>query len=138
VASTKPRTRSSDRPVALKFLPPDLTRDPGAKQRFFNEAKAASALCHNDIYVVHDNNDTPDGRMSISVEYLERSRLKKKIERGPPKIEGTIDIEVQVPQGLTKARGHGIAHRDIKHSKIIDFDVATLAERGKRPGRDRP
>jgi serine/threonine protein kinase len=65
------------------------------------------------------------------VEYLEGETLKKKIERGPLKIEETIDIAIQVAQGLTKAHGHGIVHRDIKPSKIIGFGVARLAERGE-------
>ena len=87
-----------DRFVALKFLPPDLTRDPEAKQRFVREAKAASALQHTNICVVHDIDETPDGQMFISMECLEGETLKKKIERGPLKIEDAIDIATQVAQ----------------------------------------
>ena len=43
-----------DRPVALKFLPPELTRDPDAKRRFIHEAKAASALQHTNICAIHE------------------------------------------------------------------------------------
>ena len=45
--------------VALKFLPPELTRDPEAKQRFVHEAQAASSLQHNNICVIHDIDETP-------------------------------------------------------------------------------
>ena len=128
-----------DRLVALKFLPPDLTRDTEAKQRFVHEAKAASALQHNNICVVYDIDQTDDGQMFISMEYLEGETLKKKIERGPLKIEEAVDIAVQVAQGFTKAHEHGIIHRDIKPAnvmvtsdsvaKIVDFGLAKLSRR---------
>lgn len=107
------------RTVALKFLPPELTRDPEAKQRFIHEAQAASALQHNNICVVHDIDETDDGRMFISLEYLEGETLKEKIERGPLKIDEAIDNAAQVAEGLTKAHDHGIVHRDIKPANII-------------------
>jgi len=126
-----------DRPVALKFLPTDLTRDPEAKQRFVHEAKASSALQHNNICVVHDIDETPDGQMFICMEYLEGETLKKKIERGPLKVEEAIDLAIQLAQGLAKAHEHSIVHRDIKPAniivtpdgvaKIVDFGLAKLS-----------
>ena len=127
------------RTVALKFLPPELTRDPEAKERFIHEAQAASALQHNNICVVHDIDETSDGQMFISMEYLEGETLKKKIERGPLRVHEAIDIAVQVAQGLTEAHKHGIIHRDIKPAnimvtsdgvaKIVDFGLAKLTGR---------
>ncbi len=128
-----------DRTVALKFLPPDLTRDPEAKQRFIHEAKAASALQHNNICTVHDIDETDDGQSFIVMDFYEGETLKKKIERGPLKIDEAIDVAVQVTQGLTKAHEHGIIHRDIKPAniivttdgvaKIVDFGLAKLSGR---------
>ncbi|HSQ75157.1 MAG TPA: serine/threonine-protein kinase, partial [Bacteroidota bacterium] len=128
-----------DRPVALKFLPPDLTRDPDAKQRFIHEARAASALQHTNICVVYDIDETDDGQMFISMEYLPGETLKKKIERGPLKIDDAIQIAAQVACGLGKAHEHGIVHRDVKPAnvmitadgvaKIVDFGLAKMSRR---------
>jgi serine/threonine protein kinase len=49
-----------DRPVAIKVLPPEAVADPDRKRRFVQEAKAASALSHTNIVVVHDV-DTAEG-----------------------------------------------------------------------------
>ena len=52
-----------DRQVAIKVLPPDLTRDETAKGRFLQEAKAASALDHPNICNIHEINETEDGQL---------------------------------------------------------------------------
>ncbi len=127
------------RTVALKFLPPDLTRDPDAKERFIHEAQAASSLQHNNICVVYDIDETDDGQMFISMECLEGETLKKEIERGPLKIEEALDIAIQIARGHTKAHESGIVHRDIKPAnilitsdgvaKIVDFGLAKLSGR---------
>jgi eukaryotic-like serine/threonine-protein kinase len=126
-----------DRLVALKFLPPDLTRDAEAKQRFIHEAKAASAFDHPNICNVHDIGETDDGQLFIVMAYYEGETLKKRIERGPVTIEEAVNISVQVAQGLAKAHEHGIVHRDIKPAnimitsdgvaKIVDFGLAKLS-----------
>ena len=127
------------RTVALKFLPPHLTRDPEAKERFVHEAQAVSALQHDNICVVHDIDETSDGQMFICMECYEGETLKAKIERGPVGVEDALDIAGQVALGLAKAHERGILHRDIKpanimitrdgRAKILDFGLAKLSGR---------
>ena len=124
------------RTVALKFLPPDFTRDPEAKERFVNEAQAASALQHTNICVIHDIDETPEGRMFIVMEYYGKETLKKKIDHGPLPLTDAVDIAAQIAGGLARAHAHGIVHRDVKPAniivtsdgiaKILDFGLAKL------------
>ncbi len=73
-----------DRQVAIKVLPPALTRDDTAKQRFFlQEAQAASALDHPNICTIHEINETDDGQLYLVMAYYEGETLKQRIERGP-------------------------------------------------------
>ena len=126
-----------DRHVAIKLLPPDLTRDQTAKQRFLQEAKAASALDHPNICTIHEINETDDGRLYLVMAHYEGETLKERIARGPLKLDDAIDIATQVGQGLSKAHAAGIVHRDIKPAnlmvtadgtvKILDFGLAKLA-----------
>jgi serine/threonine protein kinase/tetratricopeptide (TPR) repeat protein len=130
-----------DRTVALKFLPPELTRDPEAKARFAHEAKAASALQHDNICTIHDVDESPDGQLFIAMDYYEGETLKKKIERGPLPIGEAVDLAIQVARGLAKAHEAGMVHRDIKpanimvtktgEAKIVDFGLAKLAGQTK-------
>jgi pentatricopeptide repeat protein len=127
--------------VALKFLPADLTRDPEAKERFIQEAQTASALDHPNICTIFEIDETEDGQIFITMAYYEGETLKKKIERGPLKLDEAIDIAIQVAQGLSRAHESDIIHRDIKPAnimitdrgevKIVDFGLAKLAGQTK-------
>jgi serine/threonine protein kinase/Tfp pilus assembly protein PilF len=125
-----------DRVVALKFLPADMTRDSDAKQRFVQEAKSASALDHTNICTIHEIDETPDGQIFIVMAFYDGETVKKKIERGPLKLDEALGLAIQVAQGLAKAHVSGMIHRDIKPAnvmvtrdgvaKIVDFGLAKL------------
>jgi len=124
------------RPVALKFLPPALTMNAEARERFIQEARAASALDHRNICNVHDIEQTDDGQVFIAMAYYEGATLKERIERGPLKLSEALDIAIQAAEGLARAHEGGITHRDIKPAnimitdrgevKLLDFGLAKL------------
>ncbi|MFH1679454.1 MAG: protein kinase [Candidatus Eisenbacteria bacterium] len=122
--------------VALKFLPPTLTRDEEAKTRFVQEARAASALDHPSICTIHEIDETPDGALFICMALYEGETLRGLIKRGPLPVDEATRIARQVAEGLAKAHTGGVVHRDIKpenifltkdgHAKILDFGLAKL------------
>ncbi len=67
------------RPVALKFLPPELSRDAESKERFVHEAQAASALDHPNICTIYEIGETEDEQIFIAMAYYEGETLKKKV-----------------------------------------------------------
>ena len=125
------------RTVAIKLLPPDLTRDEIAKQRFLQEAQAASALDHPNICTIFEINETDDGQLYLVMAHYEGETLKERIARGPLELSDAIDLTTQVGEGLAEAHKAGIVHRDIKPAnllvtetgvvKILDFGLAKLA-----------
>jgi serine/threonine protein kinase len=74
------------RTVALKFLPPELTRDQEAKERFVQEAQAAAALNYPNITTIYEI-DADDGKTFIVMEYLKGQSLKDKLKTGPMPID---------------------------------------------------
>ena len=129
------------RHVALKFLAPELTRDDDARDRFVQEAQAASALDHSNICTVYEIDETPKGLTYISMACYEGETLKKRLEEGPFSVEKAIDLAVQISNGLARAHERGIVHRDIKPAnimivqdgakdviKILDFGLAKVAD----------
>jgi TolB-like protein/tRNA A-37 threonylcarbamoyl transferase component Bud32/Tfp pilus assembly protein PilF len=123
------------RPVALKFLHPELTRDDEAKTRFMHEAQAAAALNHPHICTIYEVGEN-EGQSFIAMELVEGESLKERIERGPLPIDDAVSLAVQVGEGLGEAHEKGIVHRDIKpgnimltargQAKILDFGLARL------------
>jgi serine/threonine-protein kinase len=122
--------------VALKVLPPDLTRDAEAKERFMQEAQAASSLDHHNICTIYEIDEAGDGRLFMVMALYDGETLRDRLRRGPLSIDQALDIGLQLAQGLGKAHAAGIVHRDVKPAnlivttdgvlKILDFGIAKL------------
>jgi serine/threonine protein kinase/tetratricopeptide (TPR) repeat protein len=128
-----------ERLVALKFLPPDLSDAPDAKQRFITEARAASALNHPNVATVYDIGES-ELRSFIAMELVEGETLKSRLKAERLSIEQVKTMGLQIAEGLQAAHAKGIVHRDIKpdnllltragHVKIMDFGVAKVSNGG--------
>ena len=124
-----------DRPVALKFLPQHLTVNEAEQARFLQEAKAASAINHPHVCIIHAVEEH-EGQKFIVMEYVDGITLRKKFEETPVKVNDAITYAVQIGEALQEAHGKGIVHRDIKSDnimvnsknqiKVMDFGLAKL------------
>ena len=126
-----------DRPVALKFLSTARLADPDRKKRFTQEAKAASALNHPNITVVHDIGTTGDESFMV-MEFVHGRTLQQRIGRRGLALTDAVRYMTQVADALSVAHAAGIVHRDLKPSnimvgddgqvKLLDFGLAKLTE----------
>src|SRR5215510_15907053 len=106
------------RSVALKFLPASYQYDPDRRERFFKEARAASALRSPYTAAIYDIGEY-EGSSFLVMEFVVGETLSTKLERGPVPIFKAIDTAMQVADALDEAHSLGIFHRDIKSSNLI-------------------
>ena len=125
-----------DRIVALKFLPAALTADSSERERFYQEARAASQLMHPNVTAIFEINES-EGQIYLAMEHVDGKTLKKLIlDEQPFSIKKALDLAIQICAGLSAAHEKGIVHRDIKSEnilvntkgelKITDFGLAKL------------
>src|SRR5580658_6601601 len=120
--------------LALKFLVPErVTAE--RKRRFFQEAKAASALNHPSIVHIYDIGQFEDADF-IAMEYVEGRTLQQMLRDGPMEIDDALRYSIQVADAMSVAHAANIVHRDLKPAnvmvtarglvKILDFGIAKL------------
>jgi len=136
-----------ERSVALKFLPLEIAGDQQRLRRFIQEAKAASALNHQNIAHIYEIVDA-DGAHFIAMEYVEGKSLDQTINHSPMKLAEMLRIASQTADALSEAHSKGIVHRDIKSSnialttrgqvKVLDFGLAKVLKKTSRPDEDLP
>jgi Tol biopolymer transport system component/tRNA A-37 threonylcarbamoyl transferase component Bud32 len=126
------------RKVALKLLPHAFTNDKTRARRFKQEARAASALNHPHIIVIHEVGETENKILFIATEYIEGETLRERLDEKGFSLAETLDIAVQLAGALAAAHEAKIVHRDIKpenimlrpdgYIKVLDFGLAKLIE----------
>jgi DNA helicase II / ATP-dependent DNA helicase PcrA len=127
--------------VALKLLPAEYVSQQDRRRRFFQEARAASALNHPHILTIYEVGED-DGKPYIAMEFVEGQTLRQKIKSNGLQLRETLDIAIQIAAGLSRAHELGIIHRDLKpenlmlsrdgYAKILDFGLAKLVAERER------
>ncbi len=126
-----------DRQVAVKILNEKFAAHESNLNRFIQEAKAASALNHPNILVIHEIGETENSNYIVS-EYIEGETLRENFKKSQSKLSEVLDIAIQITNALCTAHAANIVHRDIKPEnimirpdgfvKILDFGLAKLVE----------
>ena len=143
----KARQTSIDRVIAIKMLNPQMAADQQWVQRFYNEAKACSRLQHPNTIRMFDFGQTSDGRLFMTMEFLDGMTLRHAIATQSPMAGNRVlKVLIQACASLAEAHSIGIIHRDIKPDnvfllnmagspdfvKLLDFSVAKLLQENDR------
>lgn len=126
-----------DRMVAVKILNEKFSRHESNLRRFTQEAKAASALNHPNILVIHEIGEADDTHFIVS-EFVEGRTLREIFAEKALNLKEVLDVSLQISSALTAAHKAHIVHRDIKPEnimarpdglvKILDFGLAKLVK----------
>jgi len=127
------------RTVAIKVIGPEIAGDPGRRERFLEEARAAATLSHPNIAALYEIGEDR-GQLFLVFEFVPGESLKTVIGGRPLNPRRAIDLAVQVADALADAQAGGIVHRDIKpasimvtpkgNAKVLDFGLSTWTAGG--------
>jgi tRNA A-37 threonylcarbamoyl transferase component Bud32 len=127
-----------DRPVAVKIMNQNLSKDPSLKERFRREAKNASSIAHPNIIEISDYGETDDGTCYLVMELLDGMPLDRMVAQGPMPATQVCSLGLGIARGLARAHDFQVIHRDLKPEnvfvsksaggklvpKILDFGIA--------------
>ncbi len=129
------------RRVAIKFLLPEMLRNPEVVARFLREARAAAMLETEHVAKVIDVGSLPDGVPFMVMELLSGMDLASlAAQRGPLSVQEAVTHILQACEAIAEAHRAGIVHRDLKPSnlflasradgsstvKVLDFGISKL------------
>jgi len=132
--------RRLGQPVALKFLPAALAKDPERLEHLVNEVRLGRQISHPNVCRLYDIVEA-DADHFLVMEYVDGENLALLLRRiGRLPVDKGLEIARGICAGLAAAHDKGIIHRDLKpanvmvdgrgHARIADFGLATLADRG--------
>lgn len=123
-----------EKPVAVKVLHRDLSKDVAYAARFRREAKSAASIKHPGVVEVTDFGSTSDGRLFLVMELIEGQTISEVIQRGPIDPHRAVRIAAHLAEVLEAVHQVGIIHRDVKPGnifllggdriKLVDFGIA--------------
>jgi serine/threonine protein kinase len=121
------------RPVAIKVLPDEFSRDTDRVSRFQREAEVLASLNHPNIAQIYGLEET-SGTRCIVMELVDGETLQERLQRGPIPIDEVLPLAKQLAEALEAAHEKGIIHRDLKPAnikysgngqiKVLDFGLA--------------
>ncbi len=123
-----------ERVVALKFLPPDVTRDAKIRSEFVREATAIAELDHPNVCKIFEIDETADGRLFVAMACYDGETLQERIAREDLSPLEATETAIAIARGLERAHAKGIVHRDLRPAnvfitrdgvvKVVDFSLA--------------
>jgi serine/threonine protein kinase/Tfp pilus assembly protein PilF len=128
------------RKVALKIIKTDIAeRSADARERFVREARAAAALRHENIAVIHQfGMRLETGQYFYAMELIEGETLDERVRRkGPLDARSTIGIAQQITSALAAAEKHGLVHRDLKPANLMLVNADDPEVMGSDQGRSK-
>ncbi len=125
------------RPVAIKVLPADTSRDEARRQMFLSEARLASSVSDARIAQVFELGHEGDIDF-IVMEYVDGKPLGRLLHGRPLPPDKVAGLGLQVAQALARTHRKGLLHRDLKPGnilvtpegdvKVVDFGLAILCD----------
>ncbi|KAA3631602.1 MAG: hypothetical protein DWP97_12640, partial [Calditrichaeota bacterium] len=109
------------RKIALKFLPAQMTINKQFRDRFLREARSAAALNHPNIITIYEASEY-QGNAYISMEYVSGKTLRDLMDTHSLDYSYTLDLVIQICDGLSAAHTSRVIHRDIKPLNILVDD----------------
>jgi serine/threonine-protein kinase len=137
----KAQHRRMDRTVAIKMLPPAMTKDAAAAARFEREVRAAAKLEHPNIVAAYDAGQAGAAHFLV-MQFVDGQDLSALVKQnGPFPVAKAVNYILQAARGLEFAHSEGVVHRDIKPAnllldkkgvvKILDMGLARIDSPGE-------